>query len=215
MYIDLLPFFYLSGLECGNYELNADNAQGVLLASTFLQCHKSEVVAANYILANIVNSNAFSAFLLGINCGSSYLAESAELYILKNVETYEKKVRSVMDDVLQLEVSGLKILLEEICDNYMAYIVICGWTLYDVGNRSECLASLIADFVNVELISPDAILVDGLEDLSGKLNLFIRVVRMHELTPSPKNKGSLSQCHPKAYGFHLDFILYCFGRNPG
>jgi len=125
-------------------------------------------VAADFIIANIVTSNAFSVFLLGVNCGSTYLAENAQQFIVKTIETYDSKVRSLMDDLLQLDIRNLETLLEEICDNYIAFMIICGWILYDVSNRSNLLDNLITNFINVELISPDAILVDGLEDLLGK-----------------------------------------------
>ncbi len=57
----------------GHIEVNEDNVQGVLLASTFLQCFRAERVAADFILTNLVPANAFSIFLLAINCGSTYL----------------------------------------------------------------------------------------------------------------------------------------------
>jgi hypothetical protein len=41
--------------------------QGVLLASTFLQCFRAERVAADFILSKLVPANSFSIFLVAIS----------------------------------------------------------------------------------------------------------------------------------------------------
>jgi hypothetical protein len=76
-------------------------------------------------------------------------------------------VTSVIEDLLKLDVEKLKVLLEEITDNYVAFIVICGWILYDPTDRQDFMSMLLKSFVIIELIPPDALLVDGLEDDPG------------------------------------------------
>ena len=152
----------------GHIEVNEDNAQGVLLASTFLQCFRAERVAADFILANLIPANSFSIFLLAVNCGSTYLADATESFILKRIQTFHPRVTMVMEDLLHADVEKLKKeILEEISDNYVAFIVICGWVLYDLADRHDDLSPLLKSFVIIELIPPDALLVDGLEDHPG------------------------------------------------
>ena len=151
----------------GHIEVNEDNDQGVLLASTFLQCFRAERVSADFILSNLVPANSFSIFLLAINCGSTYLADATEAFIIKHIQTFYPRVTSVIEDLLQLDVEKLKILLDEISDNYVAFVVICGWILYDPTDRHDALSTLLKSYIIIELIPPDALLVDGLEEHPG------------------------------------------------
>ena len=138
-----------------------------MLASTFLQCFRAERVSADFILSKLVPANSFSIFLLAINCGSTYLADATEAYIVKRIQTFHSRVNSVIEDLLQLDIEKLHVILEEISDNYVAFIVICGWILYDLTDRHDYLTPLLKSFVIIELIPPDALVVDGLEDHPG------------------------------------------------
>jgi hypothetical protein len=60
-------------------------------------------------------------------------ADATESFILKRIQTFDRRVTSVMEDLLHVDVEKLKNdILEEISDNYVAFIVICGWVLYDL-----------------------------------------------------------------------------------
>ena len=142
---------------CGSDVLvNGENAQSILQASTFLQCPLAERAAADYMLSNLSLSNAFSVFLLGLNCGSVYLAEKAEAYILHQVQTFQFRIESSMD-VLAMPVDKLKQYLNVLADNGVAFGVICGWVFYDIENRKIYLESLLKTFIVVEILAPEAI----------------------------------------------------------
>ena len=82
----------LSAMSGADVVVNGENAQAILQASTFLQCALAEKAAADYMLSNLNLANAFSVFLLGLNCGSVYLAEKAEDFILRRVQTFHRQV---------------------------------------------------------------------------------------------------------------------------
>jgi hypothetical protein len=58
-----------------------------------------------------------------------------------------------MEDLLHIDVDKLKGLLDVISDNYAAFILICGWMLYDVNDRADLLPALLEEFVIVELVT--------------------------------------------------------------
>merc|ERR1712001_244666 len=89
-------------MTVGDVLVNGENAQSILQASTFLQCPLAEMAAADYIMSNITLSNAFSVFFLALNCGSAYLANHLETFILMRLRSFLFQISSVMD-VLEME----------------------------------------------------------------------------------------------------------------
>ena len=79
------------GLQHGSHiRIDEENAQNILQASAFLQCPWSEKASADFMLANLNLSNAFSVFLLALNYGSGYLAETSEAFILSQIKSLLK-----------------------------------------------------------------------------------------------------------------------------
>lgn len=146
----------------GKIDVDEENVQSILQASAFLQCATAEKASADFMLANLNLANAYSIFMLALSCGSAYLAETSEAFILNQVRTLRLHVTSVMD-LLQMDVELLKGTLELIEDNHVAFSTACGWLLYDLEERSGLLDELLASVI-VEIIPPDALNVDGLED---------------------------------------------------
>merc|ERR1712242_587552 len=100
--------------------------------------------------------------LLALSCGSAYLTEAAEAFILNHVRSLRLNMASVMD-LLQMDLELIKGAIELIEDNYVAFSTACGWVLFDLDDRSKFLADLLSDVI-IEIIAPDALSVDGLED---------------------------------------------------
>ena len=140
----------------GDVLVNGENAQSILQASTFLQCPLAEMAAADYIMSNLTLSNAFSVFFLALNCGSVYLANQVETFILLRLRTFLFQISSVMD-LLDMNREGLDSCLEMIHDNFAAFGLICGWTLYDLLDRKRYLNDLFELHVVPEIIPSDAI----------------------------------------------------------
>ena len=81
--------------------------QSILQASAFLQCAIAEKASADFMLSNLSLSNAYSIFLLALSCGSAYLAEAAEAFILNSVRSLRLSMTSVMD-LLQMDLELIK-----------------------------------------------------------------------------------------------------------
>ena len=114
------------------------------------------------MLANLSLSNAYSVFLLALNCGSTYLATASEAFILNQVRSLRLTLTSVMD-LLQMSLELIKGAIDRIEENYVAFCTACGWILFDQDERSPFLEDLLSD-IFLEIIPPDALIVDGLED---------------------------------------------------
>ena len=140
----------------GDVLVNGENAQSILQASTFLQCPLAEMAAADYIMSNITLANAFSVFFLALNCGSAYLANQIETFLLKCLRTFQFQISSVMD-LLEMEKEKLESCLDMIHDNFAAFGIICGWTLYDISDRKRYLSGFFENHLVPEIIPPDAI----------------------------------------------------------
>jgi len=145
----------------GDVLVNGENAQSILQASTFLQCPLAEMAAADYMMSNITLANAFSVFFLALNCGSVYLANQLETFILKCLRTFQFQISSVMD-VLEMNKEKLDSCLDLIHDNFAAFGIICGWTLYEIGDRKKYLSELFDNHLVPEIIPSDAI--EAIED---------------------------------------------------
>ena len=143
-------------------QIDEENVQSILQASAFLQCASAERASADFIIEKLSLSNAYSIFLLGLSCGSAYLGDAAESFILDNVRSLRLTMTSVMD-LLQMDPELIKGAIQLIEDNYVAFSTACGWVLFAVDERSRYLEELLADVI-VEIIPPDALIVDGLED---------------------------------------------------
>jgi hypothetical protein len=152
----------------GDVLVNGENAQSILQASTFLQCPLAEMAAADYMMSNITLANAFSVFLLALNCGSAYLANQLETFILKCLRTFQFQISSVMD-VLEMDKEKLDSCLEMIHDNFAAFGIICGWTLYDILDRKIYLNELFENHLVPEIIPTDAI--EGMPSLLKVISL--------------------------------------------
>ena len=90
------------------------------------------------------------------NCGSVYLANQVETFILLRLRTFLFQISSVMD-LLDMSREGLDSCLEMIHDNFAAFGLICGWTLYDILDRKRYLNDLFELHVVPEIIPSDAI----------------------------------------------------------
>lgn len=143
-------------------EIDEENVQSILQASAFLQCASAEKASADFMLANLCLSNAYSIFLLALSCGSGYLAEAVESYILGHIRSLRLTVATVMD-LLQMELELIKGAIQLIEDNYVAFTTACGWVLFDPEERIVALQDLLVDVIP-EIIPPDALAVDGLDD---------------------------------------------------
>lgn len=143
-------------------DIDEENVQSILQASSFLQCSPAEKASADFMLANLSLSNAYSIFLLALNCGSAYLANAVESFVLNAVRSLRFNLTSVMD-LLQMDLELIKGALELIEDNIVAFSTACGWVLFDTEDRAHFLQELLNDII-VEIIPPDALNVDGLED---------------------------------------------------
>ena len=160
------------GLEHGSHiSIDEENAQNILQASAFLQCPWSEKASADFMLANLNLSNAFSVFLLALNYGSGYLAETTEAFILSKIRSVNfaangfstaNPIHSVID-LLQMSLTDLKSTLQSIEYNEVAFHTACGWVLFDLDERSDYLEELLADVI-AEILMPEFLAVDGLED---------------------------------------------------
>ena len=53
--------------------------------------------------------------------------------------------------------------IDRIEENHVAFCTACGWILFDQDERSPLLEDLLSD-IFLEIIPPDALIVDGLED---------------------------------------------------
>ena len=144
-------------------KLDEDNVQSVLQASAFLQCQLVERACTDFMLNNLSLSNAFSVFNLGLGCGAAYLAEAAETFILDQVRSLRLNSLTSVMDFLHMDLNKLKEALAVIENNYVSYCTACGWVAYDLPERSQYLEELLKDVI-VEIISPDALTFDGLED---------------------------------------------------
>ena len=88
-------------------EIDEENVQSILQASTFLQCRSAEIASADYMLSKLSLSNAYSVFLLALTCGSNYLATASENFILEQTRSLRLAVTSVMD-LLQTTLESIK-----------------------------------------------------------------------------------------------------------
>lgn len=158
----ILDGFTSSSQTKGSIQIDEENVQSILQASAFLQCASAERASADFIIEKLSLSNAYSIFLLGLSCGSAYLGDAAESFILDNVRSLRLTMTSVMD-LLQMDPELIKGAIQLIEDNYVAFSTACGWVLFAVDERSRYLEELLADVI-VEIIPPDALIVDGLED---------------------------------------------------
>jgi len=143
-------------------QIDEENVQSILQASAFLQCASAEKASAEFIINKLNLSNAYSIFLLGLNCGSAYLADAAEAFILDSVRSLRISMATVMD-LLQMNLELIKGAIELIEDNHVAFSTACGWVLFAIDERSSFLEELLVDVI-MEIIPPDALIVDGLED---------------------------------------------------
>ena len=151
------------GLQHGSHiRIDEENAQNILQASAFLQCPWSEKASADFMLANLNLSNAFSVFLLALNYGSGYLAETSEAFILSQIKSVRFFSKSVMD-LLQMSLTDIKRTLELIEDNAGAFHTACGWVLFDLEERSDYLEELLGDVI-AEILRSESVAVNGLED---------------------------------------------------
>ena len=151
------------GLEHGSHiSIDEENVQNILQASAFLQCPWSEKASADFMLANLNLSNAFSVFLLALNYGSGYLAETTEAFILSKIRSVNLVIHSIID-LLQMSLTDLKNILESIEYNEVAFHTACGWVLFDLDERSDYLEELLGDVI-AEILMPEFLAVDGLED---------------------------------------------------
>lgn len=151
------------GLEHGSHiSIDEENVQNILQASAFLQCPWSEKASADFMLANLNLSNAFSVFLLALNYGSGYLAETTEAFILSKIRSVNLVIHSIID-LLQMSLTDLKSILESIEYNEVAFHTACGWVLFDLDERSDYLEELLGDVI-AEILMPEFLAVDGLED---------------------------------------------------
>ena len=91
----------------GVIEIDEENVQSILQASTFLQCRTAEIASADYMLSKLSLSNAYSVFLLALTCGSNYLATASENFILEQTRSLRLDVTSVMD-LLQTTLESIK-----------------------------------------------------------------------------------------------------------
>jgi len=146
----------------GVIEIDEENVQSILQASTFLQCRTAEIASADYMLSKLSLSNAYSVFLLALTCGSNYLATASENFILEQTRSLRLTMTSVMD-LLQTTLESIKGAINKIDDNYIAFCTACGWVLYDLEERASYLGDLLNEVI-VEIIPPDALIMDGLED---------------------------------------------------
>ena len=105
---------------CKDIQIDEENVQSILQASAFLQCASAEKASADFIINKLSLSNAYSIFLLALNCGSAYLADSAESFILQSVTCVRFCMSSVMD-LLQMDLELIKGAIELIEDNYVAF----------------------------------------------------------------------------------------------
>ena len=87
--------------------IDEENVQSILQASAFLQCASAEKASSDFMLANLSLSNAYSIFLLALSCGSAYLAEATEAFILSSVRSLRLSMASVMD-LLQMDLELIK-----------------------------------------------------------------------------------------------------------
>ena len=142
-------------------QIDEENVQSILQASAFLQCASAEKASAEFIINKLNLSNAYSIFLLGLNCGSAYLADAAEAFILDSVRSLRISMATVMD-LLQMNLELIKGAIELIEDNHVAFSTACGWVLFAIDERSSFLEELLVDVI-MEIIPPDALIVDGLE----------------------------------------------------
>ena len=152
----------LDGLVRDHIQIDEENVQNILQASAFLQCASSEKASADFMLANLNLSNAFSVFILAVNCGSGYLAEAAEAFILSKITSLRFTMTSVMD-LFQMDLDLVTDTLEMIDNNEVAFSTACGWVLYDLDERAAHLQDLLKDVIT-EIIMPESLAVDGLED---------------------------------------------------
>ena len=152
----------LDGLVRDHIQIDEENVQDILQASAFLQCASSEKASADFMLANLNLSNAFSVFILAVNCGSGYLAEAAEAFILSKITSLRFTLTSVMD-LFQMDLDSMTDTLELIDNNEVAFSIACGWVLYDLDERASHLQDLLKDVIT-EIILPESLAVDGLED---------------------------------------------------
>jgi hypothetical protein len=143
-------------------QIDEENVQSILQAASFLQCAPAEKASADFMLANLSLSNAYSIFLLALSCGSAYLAQEAESFILKNLRSLRLSLSSLMD-LLQMDLELITGAINLIEDNYVAFSTACGWVLFDPEERSAALQDLLQEVI-VEIIPADALAVDGLED---------------------------------------------------
>lgn len=145
----------LSAMAGADVVINGENAQSILQASTFLQCAMAEQAAADFILSNLTMVNAFSVFLLGLHCGSVYLSDKSEHYILQRVQTFHKSMDSAMD-ILTMTLEDLVSYLNCVSDNGVALGVIGGWVLYDPPHRQHVLSRLLKTNIVIEIVPPES-----------------------------------------------------------
>ena len=152
----------LDGLVLGHTYIDEDNVQNILQASAFLQCPSSERASAEFMLANLKLSNAFSIFLLALNCGSGYLAQKVEDFILSKLRSLSFSITSLMD-LLHMDLSAIHQAVDVIESNEIAFSAACGWVIYDLDERAEHLDELLKKVIT-EILVPESLAVDGLED---------------------------------------------------
>ena len=108
--------------------------------------------------------------------------------------------------MLQLDIDKLYGVLDEISDNYVAFIIICGWILYDMTDRADYLSPLLKSFVIIELIPPDALLVDGLEEHPG----LIEALQKSTDYDSLPLRGKINYWETKSVSFYNQVLFSVF-----
>ena len=150
----------LSGLENNDYELSDDNIQTVFEASTYLQCDHAEIACVDYMKDQINRVNCFSLYNLALHCGSPYLGDVTSEFIEKALN-----YNISMFELSHLTLDELEDHLDTVVNNYVAFLTVCGWALYDLNQRGGKVLEELLTNVIFELIPyADCVLIQGLED---------------------------------------------------
>ena len=93
-----------------------------------------------------------AVFLLGVHCGSVYLSDKVEDFILRHVQSLVYGKIDEVIEILSMEADVLETFLEHLVDQCVIFGVICGWTLFDASVRKEDLGRLLTKFSVPEVV---------------------------------------------------------------
>ena len=111
-------------------------------------------------------------FLLGVHCGSVYLSDKVEDFILRHVQSLVYGKIDEVIEILSMEADVLETFLEHLVDQCVIFGVICGWTLFDASVRKEDLGRLLTKFSVPEVVRSELLseAVDA-EEFCGNTDL--------------------------------------------